>query len=45
LNDRLRAAALARDYAPIEAAFAEALALSGAPADRFRPAVSQHSPG
>lgn len=43
LSDRLREAAKARDHAPIEAAFAEALALVGAPAERFRPAQSKNT--
>ena len=44
LNDRLREAARMGNHAAIEAAFADALALSGAPAERFRPALSQNSP-
>ena len=36
LNDELREAALRRDFTPIEAVFAEALALNGAPSRRFR---------
>lgn len=44
LNDRLREAARTRDHVPIETAFAEALALIGAPAERFRPAVLQNNP-
>ncbi len=45
LNNRLREAARSGNHGPIEAAFAEALAMIGAPAERFRPAVSQHAPG
>jgi len=44
LNDRLREAARIGNHAAIEVAFADALALSGAPAERFRPAASQNSP-
>ena len=39
LSDELREAALKRDYAPIEAVFAEALALNGAPSRRFKKLV------
>ncbi len=39
LSEELREAALKRDYAPIEAVFAEALALNGAPSRRFKKLV------
>jgi len=41
LNDKLKDAALDRDYQRIEAAFSEALA--SASSHRFRPALSRHS--
>jgi len=39
LNDELREAALKRDFAPIEAVFAEAFALNGVPSRRFKKLV------
>lgn len=44
LSEELREAALKRDYAPIEAVFAEALALNGTPSRRFRKLVPTHAP-
>jgi len=39
LSEELREAALKRDYAPIEAVFAEALTLNGVPSRRFKKLV------
>ena len=44
LNEKLRDAARSGSHGPIEAAFAEALAMIDAPAERFRPVTFQHSP-
>jgi hypothetical protein len=44
LSEELRQAALRRDYAPIEAVFAEALALNGAPSRRFKKLVPNRAP-
>lgn len=44
LNDELREAALKRDYAPIEAVFAEALTLKGSPSRRFKKLVPVPKP-
>ena len=44
LSDELREAALKRDYAPIEAVFAEALASNGMPSRRFKKLVPVPKP-